>query len=497
MIAAVVAFGWATGTQESAAAEGAPDPITILSGGWWGTDYTTRPSTAIFEEKTNTEITVIATGWGNEILQKQAAMLAAGDYPELMFVDGNDELRFAQSGLLVALNDHWDTYTTIRDHRPMSAWEIMKHPDGNIYCLPNMAQYMDGTPFTSSSMLIYRKDWLEQFGMDVPTTLDEYWDAAEAMSLEDPDGNGRDDTYAIGGEVGSFGIGSTFDHIFGAYGTNPLMWMRDIDGSIVHGSVMEGSKQALIYLNRMWDAGLIDPDTPTDVRDRVLQKQIDGVYGAWYFFGHMLAEGHGEGWREAFLEKNPDGDWVAGKVLTAPGYEEVAIGGKSGSLRGWHKTSAVTRSENWEAGLRLMNYMVSKEGMLLRSYGIQGEHWDYKDDGTIQEYTTPEEKAEFGIWLAAIPVNLISVRASWDPSYLEVLKEWEDYRVKDQVDYFLIPEIGEYNAELEEFVSDQFLKMIVGEIEIDGGFEEFVEQFYDRGGRELTDALNEAAMMQQ
>ncbi len=47
------------------------------------------------------------------------------------------------------------------------------------------------------SIIAYRKDWLDKFGMDVPTTLDEYYAFAKAVALEDPDGNSKNDTFAF------------------------------------------------------------------------------------------------------------------------------------------------------------------------------------------------------------------------------------------------------------------------------------------------------------
>lgn len=42
-----------------------------------------------------------------------------------------------------------------------------------------------------------RKDWREKLGYDVPTTWDELSALAEAFATEDPDGNGKDDTYGM------------------------------------------------------------------------------------------------------------------------------------------------------------------------------------------------------------------------------------------------------------------------------------------------------------
>ena len=48
------------------------------------------------------------------------------------------------------------------------------------------------------------------------------------------------------------------DHIFGAYGALPNYWMLQ-DGHLVNGSIQPGMKDALVFLNKMYTDGLIDP----------------------------------------------------------------------------------------------------------------------------------------------------------------------------------------------------------------------------------------------
>ena len=45
--------------------------------------------------------------------------------------------------------------------------------------------------------MYYRHDWLTKFGQAVPTNWDEMIEFAKYATFNDPDGNGRDDTYGI------------------------------------------------------------------------------------------------------------------------------------------------------------------------------------------------------------------------------------------------------------------------------------------------------------
>lgn len=47
-------------------------------------------------------------------------------------------------------------------------------------------------------------------------------------------------------------------------------------------------------------------------------------------------------------------------------------------------------------------------------------------------------------------------------------------------------------SSMQEMIDTYYLKMINGEIEIDGGFEEMVENWYNLGGTEVTEEINAA-----
>ena len=42
-----------------------------------------------------------------------------------------------------------------------------------------------------------RKDWLENLGLEEPKTIDEFYNVLKAFTKDDPDGNGKDDTYGL------------------------------------------------------------------------------------------------------------------------------------------------------------------------------------------------------------------------------------------------------------------------------------------------------------
>jgi multiple sugar transport system substrate-binding protein len=71
---------------------------------------------------------------------------------------------------------------------PQSTWDENLGTDGEIY----------GVPFSRQAVVTFvRKDWRENLGYDIPKTWDELHDLAVAFAEEDPDGNGKNDTYGM------------------------------------------------------------------------------------------------------------------------------------------------------------------------------------------------------------------------------------------------------------------------------------------------------------
>ena len=69
-----------------------------------------------------------------------------------------------------------------------SAWDGAKGSDGQFYSVPISAQ---------SFAMFIRKDWREKLNMPQPKTWDDVRKLAEAFTKQDPDGNGKADTFGM------------------------------------------------------------------------------------------------------------------------------------------------------------------------------------------------------------------------------------------------------------------------------------------------------------
>ena len=125
--------------------------------------------------------------------------------------------------------------------------------DGKHYAIP-ILDY----DYNSDPMMWIREDWLENVGLEAPSTLAELEKVLEAFSRQDPDGNGKDDTYGLAVSLGS--AISTWmadiSWVFGMYGCLPEQWnFYDAPDRLEFGSVRPEAKLGLAKLREWRTAG--------------------------------------------------------------------------------------------------------------------------------------------------------------------------------------------------------------------------------------------------
>lgn len=429
------------------------------------------------EEATNTKLEIIQVPT-KDLDNKLNILLASGERPDIIQCETETmESQLLASGILLPLNEYWDNYPNIKNGRDDETWELMRYHDGNIYSIG----IKNPNPL---SIIAYRKDWLDKFGLEVPTTLDEYYEVAKAVAKQDPDGNGADDTFAFGGYQN---VDTTwFDHIFGAYGALPNYWMLK-DGHIENGSIQPAMKDALIYLNKMYQDGLIDPEFVTDDAKRWQQKVKSGTYGAGVTKIHIFDHNNWSNYYEPFIKAYPEGEHVYGPVLQ--GGSENPVGIRMASERGWLRTFVSRDSKNIDACLRLIDYLMSEEGNRFAQYGVQDEHYKWEGEKLVR-LIDDKQTNELDLNKFFIGNTVLFDHSS--PELFDAFEYSHTTCISNPADGIFIDELNELYPKLKEITNTRYIEMIVGEVPIEGGFEDFVKEWKSRGGDELTMALDEA-----
>jgi len=213
----------------------------------------------IIREELNINLTYVIMPTGADGEAKLNAAAAANDLPDLFqLVSANNDsrgalFRYIEFGLVAPVEELMllmPERTELHYNDPLLI-DLVTF-DGHIYGLP------EPPAIPRREGLVIRKDWLDNLALRVPTTPDELFKVAKAFTEQDPDGNGKDDTYGIGGFIVGQGIGTRFDFIFGAYGV-PGVWDFADPSSFGLNVRSEQYPEALAYFNSLVEAKVIDP----------------------------------------------------------------------------------------------------------------------------------------------------------------------------------------------------------------------------------------------
>ena len=121
---------------------------------------------------------------------KISTMIAGGTLPEIVLLKNLDSntIQNCRAGAFWDLTDYLGQYENLSRINDTILENIKI--DGKVYGIPRTRALMrDG--------IVYREDWLEKVGLQVPTNLDEFEEVLRAFTFDDPDGNGKDDTWGL------------------------------------------------------------------------------------------------------------------------------------------------------------------------------------------------------------------------------------------------------------------------------------------------------------
>jgi len=461
-----------------------------------------------FEKRFNLEIDPVFLGAAGYSYAKPL-MMASGDKPDMLVeFDPITLQRSAHHGFLLPI-----PLEVIKQHAPNYVNAVNEDdPIGWLYGTWNGVNY--GIPRIRVSTRwsvpgVWRKDWLRNVGIDkTPETLDEMHEALRRFTFDDPNRSGRKDTWGMSGDVNNWWWAS-FADVFGAFGVLPYDWMVR-DGRVVWGGTLPETKEALATLREWYAEGLIHPDFVTDrSRETLHQKFYNGVTGYLYYEGTYDS-----------MNPNAAGSLAArlrglnSAAEITPGRFPIGPGGKRGG-RVWSGGHTICfgshiaeRPEVVIRVLQILEAMVTDEELYLKSrMGERGMHWDYNDPNIgpasgvtrIGNYTDGNQARNelLGDMETSqiIPGSGPSALVDKYTDREELAFNWEYRRPEWALRNVLgkpdsVPSAAEHLSDLRNYQMTVFARIIRGDIPL-AAFDEFVKNWYKRGGDVMTREANE------
>ncbi|MFC3767593.1 extracellular solute-binding protein [Paenibacillus sp. GCM10012303] len=434
-----------------------------------------------------------SSGKSDEWRAKLGARIAANDLPEaILFFNMADYRKAQEQGYLLPMNEVL---------KPNALPPNLKYATKEmLYTISDKNGVYHGIPArppTMTNSLFIRKDWLDRLNLKMPTTTDELKAVMQAFAGNDPDGNGKKDTFGFSAS-GSSMNGQPFWQLLSAFtgDVRGSFWV-DQAGKLKGGPVSGEFRHYLQYMNELMKSGAIDPDLATNNLDRVTQKAEQGQIGIF----------HNTGYPNAIVQNmkklNPQAEVVLLPPITGPA-GKASNNGKTNSPNGILSLTVKLKDQPEKVNkmIELANWMNGQQGARLLTFGIEGLNHK-KTNGVITEFIAGSQSNYLSAYSImgepAIKTAPETVKVFYPDAFLY---EQQMKLIGDN------PEIGgifamgqakeptQYAADLSKYVTEMMLKFIYGNVPLDDkNWDEYVnayltkykgQQYLDEIKRELT-----------
>ncbi|THF83859.1 extracellular solute-binding protein [Cohnella fermenti] len=341
----------------------------------------------------------------------------------------------------------------------------------------------------------YRKDWLEAVGLEQPKTIDDFYNMLKAFKEQDPDKNGKDDTYGMVLVKWTGQWASGFD-IMKLWFGSPNKW-GVVDGKLVPEHQTEGYLNALKFMRKLYEEKLINQDfavfDSAKWNDPVVNNQagviVDVTDGAARLDDKIHAALAAEG------KDNPDIHYVDNMIGVTGDYGLRALptSGFAGMLA--IPKSTVKTEEELKRVLAFLDQLNDPKLQTLAGYGIEGKHYTLDgSDIVVSKDTALLESEVEGLnqMLPYIPADT-GLKVKQTPLRLqtaEIQKEAEQYVVANPAEPFISTVYSQKGQQLDNIINDARIKFIVGtasEEELLAAFDTWKKS----GGDDLAKEMNE------
>ena len=441
-----------------------------------------------FKEQTNVDVDLRI--FPNETATERLNLdLNSGEYADVVggwILNDNMILNYGvQQGVFIPLEDYFEKYCP-----NISAMlelpgvrEKMTAPDGHIYTIP----YVTKDAIVGYSPYI-NEQWLENVGMGMPATTDEFAAVLKAFKEQDANGNGNPND-----EI-PFSTDPNNKHIEAMTGWFGLpmnkVGMGILDGEVTYAGISSQYREFLSWFNKLYEDGLIDVELYTQdssTWEGKGNKDLYGVsiaYGSSEFSGIPAAEEKGVFSSLPVLNTDKGGKWLR----DTDGFSV-------------YRTQAVitNNAKNPEIICRWFDNAFELENGIGCSTGPVGVIVEKRDDGyheldrTKLSEEDQEKYAWNNLWVQSLPkyVDPEFEMVKDHPMYDEkkVMEETYEPHLTDEViiaNWIALDQIDTYadtNSAIQDYFTQQQAQFVVGQTDIDNDadWQAYVDGLYALG----------------
>lgn len=417
--------------------------------------------------------------------EKVTAAMGSGEYPHAMLIGARSSsvIQNSRAGTFWDITNKFEDsakFPNLSQANPMILHNISI--DGKVYGV-----YRART-FGRAGVTI-RKDWLDNVGLDMPTTIDEFYEVLKAFKEKDPDKNGQNDTF---GMIVTNYLDGPLNNVAIWMGA-PNQWgVNKETGELEPMFATQEFIDALDFYKKCYSEGLINQDMATyssddwneqflqskagviiDVADRarrVAQNMQEAVPEAIVdVFGYVK--------RDASAEK---------RTLPTTGYDGYYVFPKQ----------SVKSEEDLDFVLGVMDKCNEQEALMLMNYGIEGTHYTLDADGYVvksDDQGITKDYNDLNQFATGIIATEKSVAYTTDvaKTVQDVYEDNELWAVANPAEPYVSDTYSTKGPQLDAIMSEANTKYIVGQITLDE-WKAQLERWRTQGGGDVIKEMNEA-----
>ena len=331
-------------------------------------DMSKQAFTSYYEEMSGIKVTYNHY-IGSDIFVLTQTMMSSGNLPDIFMsvpvgFDCAKVAKYGQEGYFADLTNKLQTwapnvYKQLQSSTHPYAKTIAYAP-GKVYSLPSIfpSESEGGSVnLLEERQLMINTAWLDELGLDAPTTTDELYKVAKAFTDEDPDGNGKDDTYG-------FGINLFTPQIWNPWGLAMSWYYTGTvteKGTVLSGLLTDQFREGCRFYNRLWKEGIFN-------------KQMVGSDGATLKSAIHKTGIVSMSYISTYLSDSELKDWTAIRWPKGSNTGDLLAGiSQPSSLDSYENMIFVSaKTKSVEACLRWIDYFYTPDGAMLWNYGPVG-----------------------------------------------------------------------------------------------------------------------------
>lgn len=486
------AAGTEAGTTEASAEDGIvkPEKIKVFVNGNVFTQANGRDEfEKRWEELTGIDLEITQPDHDayNDVLGQTFAS-GPENWPDVVILSSSYYTGYAEEGALWDMTDAWENSELKASGRYKGEAILDKLKiDGKLYGFAHESG--------KGCITYIKKSWLDNVGMEAPTTYDEYLKMLEAFSTQDPDGNGvNGDTYGVSaaGFVAPEAPWTMYLPEF--YQGATVDFVKDENGKWVDGFLQDNMKETLQRMQDAYEAGYIDKETLTNGTKDCRTKYFEDKYGVFTYWSGT--------WGTTIME-NLAANGHDDELVALPPIEEL-----DGYIAKLPNVMAITSAcENPEGVFKYFIESILDGGEMqkLWTYGVEDVHWSTKAE-TVCDNTYEDGQFHFeeslevpGTQYSKGYIDPLLSLADWveeDPgadAIAPFTREAQDEFDKHAVQLDLIPStdmMTQYNGDLMTLKRSIVAEIVTQGVSVEEGYQRFEAENGVEWSNAIVDSLN-------